>query len=371
MDLFDKYNSIIDNYEQESNNDIDNKSSFKCNNCGSENYQNVNNQIICLDCGNILSYSNMNSSEITTDSKILSPVEKLLFQNTKINTMIRFKNPLLNKIQYWNVSYQEKANKKIVGILTNNCEKLELNQKILKDAINLYFLIYNNIDGHKRILNEDNYIHTNFNQYVITRGNNKLGIIGACLYYACKQNNYLIDIKKIAEAFELQTLCLHRGCKMFNDAIKKTNININTNIVLPIHFINYISDKMNIDNSNTKKIKEIIVKIQDNNLCVNHSPLSVCICTVILYYRHINKKLFNKKVSNLFNISNVTINKTLCDLNKYQLFLFDDTITLTPSTDTVNRDIQNSINKKIKELEKINVKNYNQISNINPKYFFI
>jgi len=313
----------------------------------------------------------MNYIEITTDSKILSPIDKLLFQTSKINTITRFKNPTLNKLQYWNGKYLEKSNKNTVKQLQIICEKLDLKQNILNDAINLYFLIYNNIEGHKRILNKENYVHVNFNEYVITRGKNKIGIIGACLYYACKKNNYLLDIKKIAEAFNVKPIIIHRGCKTFIEAIKKTKINIDTNIVLPIHFINYISDKLQIDNSTSKKIKELIIKIQDNNLCLNHSPLSVCICSVLLYYKHINKKIFNKKISNLFDISNVTINKTLADLNQYKDFLFDNSITLTPSTNTVNKDIQNSINKKIQELQNINIHLYNQISNINPKSFFI
>lgn len=371
MELFDKYSSLIDNFETNEKEENEEEVSFKCTNCGSINYQSIKNQIICLDCGNILSYSNMNATEITTDSTILSPADKVLFQTTKINSMIKFRNSSLNKLQYWNISYQEKANKKIVNILQEVCEIINLNQKILKDAKDLYFLIYNHIDIHKRLLNNDDYIHINFNKYKITRGNNKLGIIGACLYYACKQNNYLVDLKKIAEGFNLKPSCIHKGCKIFNKAIKNTNINLDTNIVLPIHYINYVSDRLKIEHSTTKKISNLIIKIQDNNLCANHSPLSICICSVILYYKHINKKIFNKKISQLFDISNVTINKTLGDLNKYKIYLFDDNITLTPSTDTLNKNIQESINKKIQELQNIKTSNYNQISNINPKFFFL
>ena len=384
MELYFKYNTIIENLnnkkeetkeeetkETEEIETEEKKISFKCNNCGSNNYQNVKNQVICLDCGNILSYSSMNYMEMTTDSTILSPIDKLLFQTSKVNTITRFKNPTLNKLQYWNGKYLEKSNKNIVKQLQVCCEKINLKQKISNDAVNLYFLIYNNIESHKRILHKDNYVHVNFNDYVITRGKNKIGIIGACLYYACKKNNYLIDIKKIAEAFNVKPIIIHRGCKTFIEAIKKTKIDIDTNIVLPIHFINYVIDKLEIENSISKKIKELIVKIQDNNLCLNHSPLSVCICSVLLYYRHINLKIFNKYISKVFDISNVTINKTLADLNKYKDFLFDDNITLTPSTSAVNRDIQNSINKKIQELQNINIHLYNQISNINPKSFFL
>lgn len=381
MDLFFKYNTVIENLNNKSNIEeekkqdedevIEKKNSFKCNNCGSNNYQNIKNQIICLDCGNILSFSSVNSIEITTESTILTPIDKLFFQTSKMNTIMRFKNPVLNQMQYWNGKHSEKSNKNIVKFLQINCDKLNLKQKILNDAVNLYFLSHTNIEGHKRILNHDNYIHVNYNEHIITRGKNKIGIIGACLYYACKKNNYLLDIKKIAEAFNVKPIIIHKGCKIFIEAIKKTKIDIDTNIVLPIHFINYIIDKLEIENSTSKKIKELIVKIQDNNLCLNHSPLSVCICSVLLYYKHINKKIFNKKISELFDISNVTINKTLTDLNQYKEFLFDNSITLTPSTSTVNKDIQNSINKKIQELQNINIHNYNQISNINPKSFFI
>jgi len=384
MELYNKYNIIIEEYNnkedieyKEDKNKEEKKEKerdriFKCKNCGSINYRNIKNQIICIDCGNIISYSSMNSIEITTDSKILSPMDQLFFQMTKINTITRFKNSTLNKIQYWSGPYLEKINKDTIKKIQENCNKLNLNTKIFNDAVNLYFLSYNNIEKHKRLLNNDNnYIHINFSDYIITRGDNRIGILGACVYYACKKNNYLFDIKKIAEAFEVKPNILHKGCKIFIEAINKTKINIDTDIVLPIHFINYISDKLEIDNSTTKKIKELIVRIQDNNICLNHLPLSVCICSVLLYYKHNHQKIFNKKISELFDISNVTINKTLYDLNKYYDFLFDYSLSLTPSTSTVDKDIQHSIIlKKIQELEKINIHNYNQISNINPSIFF-
>ena len=51
----------------------------------------------------------------------------------------------------------------------------------------------------------------------ISRGSNRIGIIAACVYFACKSYNVPRSSKEIADIFDINITVMTKGCKNFTN----------------------------------------------------------------------------------------------------------------------------------------------------------
>ena len=68
----------------------------------------------------------------------------------------------------------------------------------------------------------------------ISRGSNRIGIIAACIYYACKECNVPRSTNELAHIFDIDVKVMTKGCKNFTEIMRISNSDknrINTYII--------------------------------------------------------------------------------------------------------------------------------------------
>jgi len=198
----------------------------------------------------------------------------------------------VKQYQKWtSMTYKERSLFKVFINISNICKKHNISQKIINESKSLYKLI---------------------SDTKISRGNNRIGIIAACVYFACKNCNVGRSSKEISEIFDIKISILTRGCKNFQNILQlskdKNRIDISDSIIY-INFIDRFCNKLNISNKDSENIKNISKKIEEKNIINDIRPDSFA-SGCILYYCIINNINCNKTdISKFSKISEVTINK--------------------------------------------------------------
>ena len=106
----------------------------------------------------------------------------------------------VKKYTSWNsMTYKERSIYKIFSEITEICKKNDIQQIIVNESKSLYKLI---------------------SEQRISRGNNRKGIIAACLYFACKNCNVARSSKEIADMFNININSIFVGTDILRRSIK-------------------------------------------------------------------------------------------------------------------------------------------------------
>ena len=203
----------------------------------------------------------------------------------------------VKKYQQWtNMTYRERSLYKVFVGIANICNKNNIPTIIINEAKSLYKLI---------------------SDIKISRGNNRIGIIAACVYFACKNCNVSRSSKEISDIFDIKINILTRGCKNFQNILQlnkdKNRVDI-SNSTKYIDFIERFCNKLKIDNKHLNDIKKLSEEIEKLNIINDIRPDSYA-AGCILYYCNINIVKVNDiqinktDISNHSKISEVTVNK--------------------------------------------------------------
>ena len=164
------------------------------------------------------------------------------------------------------------------------------------------------------------------------RGLNRDGIIAASIYVSARINNYPRTAKEIATIFHLDNTSSTKGCKnalsIINDIESQLNNKDKTMLhqTTPVSFIDRYCSKLNINIELTKLCKFIAIRIQRNNLIPENTPPSIAAGIVYFVSQLCSMCLSKKSVSNVSEISEVTINKCYKKLIKIKLELIPNKI---------------------------------------------
>ena len=287
---------ILDENENENKNENKNEN---------ENENNISNKPEWRYYG----HNDSKSSDPTRCGMALNP----LLPEASIGTTIKpgYYSKIMNKTKRmndWNsMTYKERSLNKIFNDIQLVCNNSNLKQKIIQEAKSLY-----------KIMSENK----------ISRGNNRKGIIAACVYFACKNCNVPRSTKEISEMFNIKNVIITKGCKKFQEILhynKQHNKRINKNIIIHSNdFIDRFCNKLNLNNNDIQIIKNISDKAQELKIIYENTPPSIAAGSIYLYVR-INKINISKKdISNISKISEVTINKCYKKLEEYstQLYIY-------------------------------------------------
>ena len=279
-----------------------------------ENYQTDNGTITCKICQNTI-YNISGEAEWrcygSSDVKSLDPTRcgmpvNILLPESSVGSTVAFNynNKTMGKIrqyqQWQGMPYKERSKYKVFTEITQVCKQNNIPTKIINEAKSLYNII---------------------TQTKISRGANRKGIIGACLYFACKECNVPRGSKEIAVMFNIDSKVMTKGCKKCQEIISMNKKNKNrlstNNSIKPCDFIERFCNKLNIDENNIQAIFELCNRITSQNVICENTPQSVA-AGCILYYCKSNTIEFNKKeISSICNISEVTINKCNKKIDDY------------------------------------------------------
>lgn len=350
--------NLYELYDNLENTDIDEQIEkedrlIKCINCSNINsliFDSEFNRYICLNCGYI--YSNtvniLNNQQIREND---FKEQKQINIFSSINDVLKKNNNfMLKNIFKWNqVSIKEVENKKIKDLIIKKCEALQLKRFVIDDIL-IFF----------KLVNENN-IFKGRNKKV--RGNNKMGLIGSCIYYGSKKNNMLISIRTIAKLLNTKTKTINKMCNVFIETIERLNkeyeiYDINNNIIQPVNYLNNYLIFLNIEFKDYQFISSILERIENNPLFNNILPHHSALLAILTYLKK-EKYGFNQfQICNIIGVSRILVIQLLKMRNQNFDYLYygkteEESEYNINNEESENKDIEN----KIKEIEDIDYEN--------------
>jgi transcription initiation factor TFIIB len=225
------------------------------------------------------------------------PVNGLLPQSS-LGTSVSFKgrNSATNKIgmyQRWNsMPYKERSLYKVFNEIDGKCLGNGLPRVISVTAKSLY-----------RIISETK----------ISRGSNRVGIIAACVYNACKECGVPRSINELSDIFGIETKVMTKGCKNYVEIMRmsKTDISRIQDIksVGISDFIGRFCHNLKISERDTAYIMRIAELCEDLNLLNDNTPPSMAAGCIYRYVMERDLPLTKTDIKEVTKISEVTINK--------------------------------------------------------------
>lgn len=271
-----------------------------CTNCKSTNLIKEE-QVICKDCGLVLDNCQI-SYKINYD-----------IYNEQNTVTVKYKNNFANsnkmlKMQEWYMWTNEEKNiYKLKTYVQNLCAKLNIVENIINYIVETTIVVMDCIkkhDGTKRARVKD-------------------GIIIMCIHYVTKDTNTPYSYLNLAKELNLDIKYVTKAERMILELINCKKLKLDKNLVLKTqkpfdYIINTVNKhKLDISNDILNKVQILISICEDNDLLLDHTPLSVgvsCFYYILkLYDIEIDLKIF----SELYNLSIVTIVKTYNKLKVY------------------------------------------------------
>lgn len=167
----------------------------------------------------------------------------------------------------------------------------------------------------KIIIDDAMRYHKKISEAKTFRGLNRDGIIAASIYISARVNKFPRTAKEIATIFHLDSTAATKGCKNAISIINELEHDMdNTEKTVlcqttPASFIERYCSKLSINAELTKVCKFIAIRIQRNNLIPENTPHSIAAGIVYFVSQICNINVSKRDVSNISEISEVTINK--------------------------------------------------------------
>lgn len=170
-----------------------------------------------------------------------------------------------------------------------------------------------------KIIEDSKILFKNASQMKISRGDNKDGLVAACMYYACLINKVPRSTKEIAKMFKLDPNILTKGNARFQELLK-----INVDCSGADDFISRFGSNLNMNWEDIQKCKKLAKNIEDLEIVSENAPTSVAAGTIYFYCHHTEIDYTKKQISEICGVSEVTITKCFKRLQKYKDELLED-----------------------------------------------
>lgn len=294
------WNDFEKEKEQKNKNVIQKNKIAICYNCNSINLHTDNYQIICFDCGLILG-----------DDRIISEQN---FESTTLNSNQHHAKSKgygnkLTKMQEWYMwSNDEKNTYKLKIYIKKLCDKLQIPDYLLESINSTCTMVLDCIkktDGTKRAKVKD-------------------GILVICIYYVTKDTHTPFSYITMAKQLDLNIKYVTRAERLILELVNSKRLNLDKRIILdtkkPYDYIQETIHKYNMKISEDilKLVKVLIDICEDNDLLLDHTPLSI---GVSCFYYILKLKTIDidlKIFSDFYNLSMVTVTKTYNKLKIYE-----------------------------------------------------
>ena len=247
-----------------------------------------------MDCGTI---SSVQLSCDTFEPKI---------ENTFVPQNVKFSR--LNKIKDWNIyTNEEKCNYKLKKHVQELCNTLKIPETLIESIIPTVIDVINSIkeyDGTKRSRVKD-------------------GIIIICIYYISKDTPNVFYYKDLAKKINLDIKYITKAEKIVLELLNSKKIHIDKSVILDTleqfnYIINYIQKyNIKIDNHILDETK-LLVDICKENDILDNTPLSIGVACFYYILKKYNLDINIKTMSELYNVSSITIIKTYNKLNTFK-----------------------------------------------------
>jgi len=319
-------NDLFD-FDGEKNDEININKNKNCSKCGTDIYlsdDTKSGNCVCSDCGTVFGeiidnsagwtcFDDENKSDNVGGNGITC--NELLPQSS-LSTTIRGGSNRLKTIQNWSIMpYRERSLNVVYKMIKKICEKNGIIRCVEIDAQ----IMYKTLSDCRHVKGK------NKGKFIIIRGSNRISLIAACIFNACRNKGITRSPKEIAEMFEMKHVKMTNGCKMFTKLSNIKKISMSKGISLAEHFIKRFCDDLKIREPFISQTIKIAKNIKRLNMASKHIPFSIAVGSILLM-TDINKMhQFDKKfIAEKFNVSSVTIDKTLSKIKHHVDILVSD-----------------------------------------------
>ena len=299
--------------------------------------------VVCKKCGQVVDNiidsnpewrSFEDDAKGNTANRCGSGVSSLLPQSS-LGTTIgggKFKSRIKTLHNWSAMPYRERSLHQVFKKFQEKCAFTGILKCIEDDAK----IMYKTISECKHIEGK------NKGKFIIIRGKNRISLIAACIFFACKRKGMTRSPKEMANIFNINYTDITKGCKNFQKYIKKGNININTGFSLPEDFVARFCKELNIKDKYIEHAVQIAKNIRNMNIASVHTPFSIATSSILLMVDLNNlENITKKKIAHKFGVSEVTISKTFKKIEEYKHIL--------NSQDKVNEFIKNKLIEKMNQ----------------------
>jgi transcription initiation factor TFIIIB Brf1 subunit/transcription initiation factor TFIIB len=143
----------------------------------------------------------------------------------------------------------------------------------------------------------------------VYRGNGKLGVIGACLFYACMMHNLTRTPREIALIMGIDERFLSQGDRVLQELNELGIINIPTNYK-PLHdYLNQFFSVLNIPMQYKQFVIDIIIRAEKKHLHIKNESRTTTKCVGVIY-------LLTRRIKSLKHIKKETISAECNNISK-------------------------------------------------------
>ena len=184
------------------------------------------------------------------------------------------------------------------------------------------------------IINQAKKMYTRLNDTKISRGSNRKGLEGTCVYMACKLNGVPRSAKEIAAVFDLNISEMTRGIKKFKEIMKEFNnkndsdVKFNLTASNPNDYIDRFCSNLRISEENKKICKYINNKAIQLNIVSDNTPASIAAGSIFMISMIKNLNITKTNIAEACKISEVTISKCFKKLYDYRSHIIPENIFL-------------------------------------------
>lgn len=326
-----EYDEYIINNNNNNNKIYGHKNKFKkrilCDECGCDEIieDTSHGILVCTNCGQVVSnlmdcgaewvqYGDDNKKDMNRCSH---PISQLLPQSSMASTITGACSSRIKKLHGWDtMPYKERSLSDVFKIIQAKCAELKILKCIEDDAK----IMYKNIASCKHLECKKN----KGGKQVIIRGRIRLGVIAACILFACRKKDKSRSSKEIAKSFKLKRTDITKGCKIFQEYAKTTNIELKLNSVKPEQFIVRFCEDLRIKKNYINQAIQIANNSQKLHIASVHTPISIATGSIYMMITLNELDIQKKKIAEQFNVSQVTISKAYKKLEPFTNLLTND-----------------------------------------------
>ena len=206
---------------------------------------------------------------------------------------------VIQKYQMWNaMTYKERNLMGVFDVLNVNASMHGLPHCILEESKTLY----------KRI-----------SETKIFRGENRHALVACSIYMACKTNNVPRSLKEIAAMFDIKPTSLSRACKQFQELL-----HLNVASSTPDDFVSRFCSRLGMDDTAVSLVRRIVQRADEMYVVSESTPPSVVASAIYMCSVVMNIGISKKRISELCQTSQVTINKCYKKLMQRKYDILDE-----------------------------------------------
>ena len=321
-EIWDLLDSLDSNKEDSKSNISD-----ICDECGSNNINTDQNEgvIRCDECGlklyDLLDRNpDWNSVNSTCDnvSRCGAPTSFFFPQSSLGTKLTNGKFTRISILERWGqMPYKERSRYEVLKYIDTMCKAVTIPQPIIDNTKNIF-----NELSLKTHHNEEEGVDKN----IIIRGFNRRGIIAACLLNGSNLQGKPMTPKEVGKVFGITEKQVTKGNRKLRDMLMDDTIISNIKSSQSDEYIDrkeYIN-MLKFDKFQLELAKKIAKNVKRLDIATDHQPASLAAGSVMLMANILNLNLSKKKISETFDISQVTIIKTYRKIFPYRKLLISN-----------------------------------------------